>query len=169
MSRYTIREVVMPNGVTHEVVVAPKEVVAILLMDEEEFVFVKQYRAGAEDYLVEAPAGLIEDGETPQEAAVREAREETGLEPGSLLFVGKFYKSPGWTTEVVHCYIGWDLVENPLPADESEDIEIVRMRDVLVGEIACMTTVFLLNMFNLIVNGGGAQVIIEEGNDLSVS
>jgi len=128
MSRYTTYMIDVPQGGQHEIVECPREVVVVLVCDEdrEQFILVKQWRAGAGKELVEPVAGYIEEGETPEEAAIRECREEIGYEPKELIYCGKFYKSPGWTNEIAHYFIGFDLEHNPLPQDEGEYIEVVR-------------------------------------------
>jgi len=48
-------------------------------------VIIEQYRPPVGKFVVELPAGLIDDGETPEEAAIRELREETGYEAEGVL------------------------------------------------------------------------------------
>lgn len=73
---------------------------------------VEQFRAATymvgeqNPWMWEPPAGMIDPGETPEEAARREAKEETGLDLHSLDFVGRLYSSSGSLGEVVYCYIG---------------------------------------------------------------
>lgn len=74
-------------------------------------VLVEQFRAGCVDlpgdpWLIEAVAGLVEEGEAPEEVAARETREETGLEVGRLKFVCRYHASPGGTSERVQVYVG---------------------------------------------------------------
>ncbi len=72
---------------------------------------VEQFRTGpwlrgeARPWLIEAVAGRIDAGETPEEAARREAREEAGIELGTLFSVADYYPSPGANTEYI-----WSLV-----------------------------------------------------------
>lgn len=64
-------------------------------------VVVKQFRPPVNKYTVELCAGLVDEGETVEEAALRELKEETGLQ-GKVLFTGgKQYMSPGLTNECV--------------------------------------------------------------------
>jgi len=62
----------------------------------EKFIFVKQFRPTLEDFILEFPAGRIEENETPERCAIRELEEETGLIPKNLKFVFEFYPSPGF-------------------------------------------------------------------------
>ena len=53
---------------------------ALLKDDPEKIVMIRQYRYPLGDYLYELPAGLIDEGEEPKQSAVREMKEETGLD-----------------------------------------------------------------------------------------
>lgn len=63
-------------------------------------------KAGADPRVLEAAAGMIDDGETPEAAARREAQEETGLELGDLEPLGAFWSAPGVSSERVWLYLG---------------------------------------------------------------
>ncbi|HEY8491112.1 MAG TPA: NUDIX hydrolase, partial [Dehalococcoidia bacterium] len=65
--------------------------------------------------------------ETPEQAAERELREETGYRPGRLQPVTGFYVAPGYCTEYIHLYLAEDLREDPLDGDEDEQVEVVRL------------------------------------------
>ena len=73
-------KVVMPNGnVTVRETVVRGHAVGIIPVDENgNIIFVRQYRHAARDFILEIPAGMIEKGEEPVEAAKRELEEETG-------------------------------------------------------------------------------------------
>lgn len=94
---------------------------------------VEQFRAGpyargdAQPWLIEAVAGRIDAGETPEQAARREAVEEAGLTLGALLPVGGYYPSPGAKTEYLYSYVALtDLPDGSAGIfgmeDEAEDI-----------------------------------------------
>ena len=92
-------------------VIAPREVVehrqavSVLPIDEKGNVYlVRQYRHAVGEYLLEAPAGLMEAGETPEEAALRELREETGV-LGTVRYVGDFFPTPGYCEELIHLFL----------------------------------------------------------------
>jgi ADP-ribose pyrophosphatase len=82
-------------------------------------VLIEQFRlpalaAGLDPVLVELPAGLCDDGETPEATARRESLEEMGLEIGTLQRIGGFLLTPGGSDELCEVYVG--RVQAP-PAD----------------------------------------------------
>lgn len=86
--------------------------VAVLPYDPEQdlVVLVEQFRTGCidlpgEPWLIEAVAGLVEPGETPEQVAAREVREETGLAIGRLEPVCRYHASPGGTSERVQVFV----------------------------------------------------------------
>lgn len=86
--------------------------VAVLPYDpaRDAVVLVEQFRPGCIDYpgdpwLLEAPAGLVETGETPEAVARREVREETGLAVRRVAPLGQYHASPGGTSERVSAFI----------------------------------------------------------------
>jgi nudix-type nucleoside diphosphatase (YffH/AdpP family) len=64
------------------------------------------HRGDPAPWVLEPVAGLVDAGETPQQAARREAIEEAGLELSDLLPAVAGYSSPGYSTEFFHCFIG---------------------------------------------------------------
>jgi ADP-ribose pyrophosphatase len=77
----------------------------------EEIVLIEQFRMGAmannkPAWLLEIVAGGIEEGETPEAVAYREAEEEAGCKIEKLEFISEFYTSPGGTSELLSLYCG---------------------------------------------------------------
>ena len=111
---------------------------AVLVIDRKRDVAIlaRQWRtglldAGADPYLLEASAGIIDPGETPEQAARREAEEELGVKVGALRKIGSILPSAGTLTERIHLFVaeisGADLQARGGNAHEGEDIEIVEI------------------------------------------
>jgi ADP-ribose pyrophosphatase len=86
---------------------------AVLLYDIErdQIVLLEQFRLGAvetkqDPWLLELVAGIVEDGEQPDEVIHREAEEEAGIRLQKADFALSFMVSPGGTTERIHLYVG---------------------------------------------------------------
>jgi ADP-ribose pyrophosphatase len=102
--------------------------VSLVPVDENgQMYFVRQYRHAAQAELLELPAGTLEAGEPPEEAAAREIREEIGMAAGSLLEIGSFYLAPGYSTELMHVYLATGLSYNPLDPDADEYLSVEKM------------------------------------------
>ncbi|WP_275372547.1 NUDIX hydrolase [Clostridium tertium] len=118
----------MTNGnVTTREIVDHKEAAAIIAINEDnEIILVEQDRYGV-GKIIELPAGLIEDGESPSDIAYRELKEETGYNAGKLLKLNSFYPSAGFTNELIHLFIATDLKKGEQHLDLNEDIAIVKL------------------------------------------
>src|SRR6187401_2673681 len=72
---------------------------------------VRQYRHAAGKYLLEIPAGSLEEGEVPETGAIRELEEEIGVTTGKIELIAEFYVSPGFLTEKMFVYLATELTE----------------------------------------------------------
>ena len=106
-------------------VVRHKGAVAILALDDQgRMLCVRQMRRAIGMQTVEAPAGLIDEGETPEQAAHRELQEEAGLD-GDMRLLTRFYSSPGFTDEHLDVFLATNLRQSRLPMDDDEEIEVL--------------------------------------------
>lgn len=121
----TVRE----SGRTHvrETVRHPGSAVVIPVFDDGTVSFVRQYRHPTVRYLLEAPAGKLDPGETPEEAAARELEEELGFVAGRMEKLSEFFVSPGFCEEKMWVYLATDLTETKQRLEDDEIIEIVRI------------------------------------------
>jgi len=102
---------------------------------EECFLMVRQYRHGANVITTEFPAGLIEAGEDPRAAALRELREETGYRAGRMTLIGKVSPNPAFMTNWCFTYLAEDLSRvGEKSLDELEQLEAVEVPVRLVRE-----------------------------------
>jgi ADP-ribose diphosphatase len=104
------------------------ETVIVVAVEDDEIVLVRQSRPGADGTTLELPAGCLEEGETPEEAAVRELEEECGLAAGSWRRLGSFWAAPAYSTELVHVFEATELLEiGSSGLDEDEDLVSERL------------------------------------------
>jgi len=111
----------------YDLVVHPGAVVIVPLDDEGNLLFVRQYRLGASQELLELPAGVLEPGETPETAARREIREETGMAANQWTRLGEMYIAPGYCTEHQYIYLARGLISAPLQADSDEYLHLQKI------------------------------------------
>ncbi len=122
----TMDMVELPNGQTsmREVVEHPGGV-CVAAVDEDNMVtVVRQFRFPMKEHLRELPAGKLEYGEEPFEAAKRELSEETGLEARSWTELGFIYTSPGFSTERLYLYLARDLIQGAAHPDPNEFLDV---------------------------------------------
>ena len=119
---------------------------------------VSQYRYPYQRVVREVPAGKLEYGEDPREAALRELREETGATPGEFRSLGELYPSPGYCGEIIHMYLARDLTFGESSLDEDEFLNVERIpfeelvEQVLQGEIRDAKTIAAVLKGKLLLN-----------------
>lgn len=97
--------------------------VVILAKKEDKILIVKQFRYPMKEVLYELPAGKLEIGEDPFEAAKRELEEETGYCANKWTDLGFVYTSPGYSDEKLYLYEAEDLEFTHCHPDEGEIIQ----------------------------------------------
>jgi ADP-ribose diphosphatase len=149
-------QVRMPNGrrVTVDVVRHPKSVVLIPVPEPGHVILIRQYRYAVNAFLWELPAGSVDEGESPEQAARRECHEEIGKVPATMVRMAAMFPTPGYCDEEM-VFFRVSGLEEPTEAaelDEDEDIEakMFELRDaremIRRGEITDMKTVAGLAM-----------------------
>lgn len=125
--RVFVDEVERPDGTraTREVVDHPGAVAVLPLKDERTAVLLRQYRHAVGGALLEIPAGRLEAGEQPLDAAQRELREETGFRARVLRPIASVYATPGFCNERVHLFLAQGLEEGESAPEEDEHLELV--------------------------------------------
>jgi ADP-ribose pyrophosphatase len=137
---------------TREVVVHPGAVVVLAFVDERTILLVRNRRQALGQVLLELPAGTLDKGEAPMNAAGRELQEETGHLAGRMVAMGAFYTSPGILTERMYAFAAYDLQKTQMALEEGEEIEVVAvtlaeaMEMIASGEIVDGKTIATLLM-----------------------
>lgn len=117
---------------------------AIIHTADNKYVLTNQYRHGIDTNVTEFPCGIIEDGETPMEAAIRESEEEVGLDKSKISSIKKIYSqrtNPGFMNNTMHAFYiqseqdSSDFMEKNQHLDENEFIKIFTLSEANVDEV----------------------------------
>lgn len=90
---------------------------------DPQLLLVRQYRYAANGYLLELPAGRPNPGETPEQCAARELREETGCVAEKLEPLLSGYTTPGFTDEKLHLFVAHGITRHAAILDPDEFVE----------------------------------------------
>lgn len=108
-----------------EVCVHPGAVVILPILDDQTVVLIRVRRYAVGRSLLELPAGTLEKGELPINAAGRELVEETGYLANRMNPLGVFYTSPGILSEQMYAFVATELERQEQALEEGEEIELV--------------------------------------------
>lgn len=147
--RLHVDTVELPNGkqALREVADHPGGVAIVAIDKDDNILTVKQYRYVFSRVVEEIPAGKLERGEDPHDAALRELKEETGATPERFTELGPIIVSPGAYGEVLHLYLAEGLDMGATSPDEDEFLDLVKtpfdqmVQRVLSGELTDAKTV----------------------------
>ena len=110
-----------------EVVNHPGGVTVAALDNDNNLLFVRQFRYPYKEVVLELPAGKLEKGSTPLENGKRELLEETGAQGYSYTSLGQLYPSPGYTNEIIHLYVCRIKSEGESKPDEGEFLNVEKI------------------------------------------
>ncbi len=146
--------IIKEKGIEREIVFYPKSVAILPLIDKDKVILIKQYRTATKRKLWEIPAGKIENNETPEMAAKRELKEETGYFPKRLKKLAEYFVSPGYSSEYQYLFKASHLEKGEQNLKEDEKITKVKSfskKEVLEmikkKEIIDAKTILALNFF----------------------
>lgn len=160
--RYTFSKVYIDFGdrsIVRDLLLHPGAVVIIPLLNNEEIIMLRQYRPGPSKWIIELPAGTLEDGEAPIDTARRELLEETGYRAGAVRELFRMYSSPGVSTEILYVFLAEDLSYEGSSHQEDEMIEVIRVgldkaiEMIRRGEIEDGKTIASLLYYTVFVRG----------------
>jgi len=141
-----------------EIVDFPETCAVLPIFNDNSAILISQYRFPLKREILEIPAGKVGQGELPEKAAAREMMEEIKMRPEKLAKIGTFYLTPGYSTENIHIFIGYDLKNAELPADVGEEIQVCRiplqsLKEMMeMGDIEDAKTMLALMYFFTIFN-----------------
>ena len=140
---------------------SPDWVNIVAVTPEKKIVVVKQFRFGVARITVEIPAGIIDKEETPEQAAARELKEETGYIATQWKYLGWFEANPAFLNNVCHSWLALDVVKMHLPQlDEGEEISVAELsldeisREIKQGNMRNSLTVLALSRVFDLRNSG---------------
>lgn len=99
-------------------------VMVVAVTRDQKAVLIEEYCAGSERHEWSLPKGLIDAGETPEQAANRELQEEAGFAAKSLEHICELSLSPGYMTQSIHVVLARELYPSRLPGDEPEPMGV---------------------------------------------
>lgn len=130
-----------------EVVEHSGGVCVVPLTDEDEIIMVRQYRYPFKRELLEIPAGKLERGENPLEAAKRELEEECGIVAEKVISLDTIYPTVAYCSEIIYMYAAKNFTKTAQHLDEGEflGVEKIKINDavamIMNGEICDAKTV----------------------------
>jgi 8-oxo-dGTP pyrophosphatase MutT (NUDIX family) len=133
--RVGVADVELPDGehIEHDVVRLPRPASAAVVRDDNGRVLLLwRHRFITDSWSWELPGGEIDEGESPEDAAVRETLEETGWRATGMRYVGRFHPIPGRVEQTFHVCAadGAEHVGEPADPHEAERIVWVALDDV---------------------------------------
>lgn len=119
----------LENGdtVIREVIKHPGGVCVVALDEDDNALFVRQFRYPHQKVLLEIPAGKLEYGEDHRACGLRELKEETGCTCDKFDYLGCLIPTPAYDTEVIHMYLARGLHYGAQKLDEGEFLEVEKI------------------------------------------
>ncbi|HKW33812.1 MAG TPA: NUDIX hydrolase [Candidatus Acidoferrum sp.] len=117
-------ELIEPTGVrtTREMITHPGSVVVLPVLPDRRVLLIQQYRYAARQFLWELVAGRMDEGETPEEGAARELKEETGYTAKKLKIFLEFFPTPGFLEEKMYLLLAEGLKPGAATPEDDEKI-----------------------------------------------
>jgi len=103
-------------------------VIVVAINTDDEVILVREYLAGLHRYELNLPKGTVDPGETFEEAANRELKEEAGFGARKLDYVRQITLAPAYMGFSIHVILARDLYPESLPGDEPEIMEVKKWR-----------------------------------------
>lgn len=111
-----------------EIVERQPAVGIVAITENDEIILIKQYRKAIDKEIYELPAGMVDFGEEPQKAALRELKEETGYDAKKSDYLLEIYSSPGFTNEKLFIFYAEGLTAGDQHLDEFEHLTVEKVK-----------------------------------------
>jgi len=120
-------DVYLPNGQisSREWIDHPGAVCCIPILPDGKIAMIQQYRYAVKQVMIELPAGKLDEGETPEDCALRELEEEIGYRAKKLTFLANIHPAIGFANENMWLYLAENLEKTQPILDNDEFIELI--------------------------------------------
>lgn len=128
------------DGLEHEFTTFESEgtesAVVIAITEDKKVVVVHQFRAGPEKWTYDLPGGVVDEGEAPLEAGVRELQEETAYYSDNITMLGQLNSGP-YVNVTVNVFLALDCKLSPegLSMDEAENTQGAEVKLISISEL----------------------------------
>jgi len=126
---FRMDEVRIPGGGlrTREYLTHPGAVGILAFPRKDRILLIKQHRYPVDEFTYEIPAGKLGKGEDPLACVKRELEEEAGYRARRVKKLLNFWPTAAFSDEVIHLYVGTDLVKTQIDPDDDEFLEVVQV------------------------------------------
>lgn len=121
------QHVALPSGkrINHTTIQHPGAAVMLPIADNGDIIVIRQFRPALNKWLLELPAGTMEEGESALDCAQRELEEETGYSASEYIALGQLTPMAGFCDEIQHLFIARHLEKTQrYQCDDDEEIEV---------------------------------------------
>lgn len=110
-----------------DVVAFGEAAIVVPVLESGRVVMVRQWRPAVKAWVLEVPAGRVEPGESPEQAARRELEEEVGYAAGELVKLATAYATPGYSDEIMHFFAALELEKRKAHPEAGEVLQVVEV------------------------------------------
>lgn len=101
--------------------------VILPIAENGKVIMIQEARTPIGKIILALPAGMIEEGEKAEEAAIRELEEETGYLASNIEFLREYHPSVGYSDEKIKLYLATNMVKKKQRLDEEEEINVIEV------------------------------------------
>ena len=128
--RVQVEELEYLNGdkvIYREHVKAGNASVILPITEDNKVIMIQEPRTPIGKVILALPAGMIEEGEEAEKAAIRELEEETGYLASNIEFLREYHPSVGYSDEKITIYLATNMVKTKQRLDDEENINVIEI------------------------------------------